>query len=109
MDSEEFNNVAKYTKAFLENGDKVQLLAWGNLQKKAKKGKGAWLTRWMEVRGPYLMYWQNMQKSQTKSEGEVTMPAGVYDLRRVTTVEMGASGELALHFFLQEGHKPHIK
>lgn len=83
----------KYTHVTTEGGHKISITATGYLQKKSKGGKGKWLKRWWELRGPFLMYWHTEKKAKTKTEDEVTMPAGAIDLRLITAARLSTGGE----------------
>ena len=93
VDEIQLTSMQTYTKAFLEDGTPLLPMARGFLQKKAKKGKGRWLTRWMELRGPYLMYWDSVKQAMTEIPGQVQMPAGAYDMRRIQEIVMDATGK----------------
>ena len=93
VDEIQLTNMQTYTRAFLEDGTPLLPMARGFLQKKSKKGKGRWLTRWMELRGPYLMYWHSVKQAMTEIPGQVQMPVGAYDMRRIQEIVMDATGK----------------
>ena len=90
---QQFKNVIRFTKLTLEDGTTIKVLGKGYLEKKAKEGRGKWLKRWWELRGPFLMYWYSKQKAETKIQGQVNTPAGAIDLNFVTAIRTGNNGE----------------
>ena len=93
MEKSQFDSLMKYTNASTPSGHKIQITATGYLHKKSFGGKGKWLKRYWELRGPFLMYWHSEKKARTKAEDVVTMPAGAIDLRLITAARLSNGGE----------------
>ena len=58
--------------------------AQGYLKKMSTKGN--WQTRWFEIRGPFLCYWQSHLRAAKK--GEPAMPDAAYDLRKIASITL---------------------